>query len=156
MNLFREIDYDATADKTEYFFTKQLDRLLFRTGHSMASLKSPVMSDMPKGNSCGNNQETKLIESIEVDKVIKAVHEAIFHCNEIGKTILIMLFIDGKSKDYVINHIPYEQAQFYRLKTKALVDFADLYEHYQGTYDVADENQLDLHVYKNDNFKITS
>lgn len=150
MNIYNDIDTKATTKNVDYFLKKQLPRLMRRCGHSITELSSPKLSLTPVSTSSrADLQESIIIDAIEIDHVIDAIHKTIFSCSDISKTILIDNYIRNYSVDRTLMDIPYEQAYYYRkLKPKALNEFADKYDFQQLNCKVSKENLIDLHIYK--------
>lgn len=150
MNIYSDIDTKATTKNVDYFLKKQLPRLMRRGGHSITELSSPKLSLTPVSTSSrADLQESIIIEAIEIDHVIDAIHKTIFSCSDISKTILIDNYIRNYSVDRTLMDIPYERSYYYnKLKPKSLLEFADKYDFQQLNCKVSKENLIDLHIYK--------
>lgn len=94
------------------------------------SIKSPIISDMPKAAPVGNSQEEKLTEKFEVRnystfycKLIRSVVEAME--NEDYRTIIHDTYLgDCKTAVSIMMKLNLAPAQFYRMKNDALLVFA--------------------------------
>lgn len=73
MDLLLEIDninYKKTAKNVKCFLDKQLPKILRLVNESLASLKLPVISDMPVNHDGSNHNEDKMIKYIAVKVLI--------------------------------------------------------------------------------------
>lgn len=154
MNLFRDIDYKATAKNTEHFLTYWLPKLILKSGRQLTDLSSPKLSLANGHSNYGNSNETKLVNGMDAEVVVQAVHNTIFGCPALSCKILVSLYINHESPTMVIESLPYERAYFFKvLKPKALNCFADGYDYWQCKLNVDDSDRRDLHIYT-DNVKI--
>lgn len=151
MNIYSDIDTKKTAKNVDYFLKKQLPHIMLRCGHSITELSSPRLSLTPVSTSSRTDlQESIIINAMEFENVVQAVHSAILSCSDISKTILLDIYIHSYSVDRTLMDIPYERSNyFHRLKPKALLEFADLYSGKQIKCKVSHENIIDLHIYQN-------
>ena len=149
LNLFADIDVQATADNVDNFLKNKLPRLILRSGRSLTDLSSPKLSLASAHSNGVNRQEDLIVNGLEIEKAVKAVHETIFHCREISKTVLIGTYLKNYTPNQVVMAIPYEQAYFFKkIKPIALNEFADCYDYWQRKCNVAEEDIVDLHVIK--------
>lgn len=149
MNIYSDIDTKATAKNVDYFLSKKLPHIMLRCGHSITELSSPKLSLAPSHTNRTDLQESIIVNAIEFEHVVQAVHSSIFSCSDISKTILIDKYIHNYNVDRTLMDLPYERTQYFcKLKPKALNEFADLYSGEQFKCKVSKENLIDLHIYK--------
>lgn len=149
MNIYSDIDTKATAKNVDYFLKKKLPHIILRCGHSITELSSPKLSLTPSHTNRTDLQESIIVNAIEFERVVQAVHNSIFLCSDISKTILIDKYIRNYPVKRIVMDIPYECTAFYkRFLPSALIEFADLYSGQQLKCKVSKENLLDLHIYK--------
>lgn len=151
MNIYSDIDLKATAKNVDYFLKKQLPHIMLRCGHSITELSSPKLNLTPVSTSKRTDlQESIIINAIEFEHVIQAIHSSIFSCSNISKTILIDKYIRNYPVKRIVMDIPYEYTSFYKkFFPLALNEFADFYSGQQLKCKVSKENLIDLHIYKN-------
>ena len=150
MNIYSDIDTKATAKNVDYFLKKKLPHIILRCGHSITELSSPKLSLTPSHTNRTDLQESIIVNAIEFEHVVQAVHSSIFLCSNISKTILIDKYIRNYSVKRIVMDIPYECTAFYKkFLPSALIEFADLYSGQQLKCKVSKENLIDLHIYKN-------
>jgi ArpU family phage transcriptional regulator len=136
--LFPEISEKATVNKVIEFFKKTFPRMVRTAGRNITDLKSPVISDMPKGDATGNTAESTITRRMVATQIVEQTRQAISHCDYRSQQIMQMLYLSGsKYYDYQVQEkIGYQETQYFYYKNKALLSFADAY--------LLD----DLHVYK--------
>lgn len=150
MNIYSDIDTKATSKNVDYFLSKKLPHIILRCGHSITELSSPKLSLAPASTNITDRQESIIINAMEFEHVVQAVHSSIFLCSNISKTILIDKYIRNYPVKRIVMDIPYEYTSFYKkYLPSALLEFADLYSGQQLKCKVSKENLIDLHVYKN-------
>ena len=150
MNIYSDIDTKATAKNVDYFLKKKLPHIMLRCGHSITELSSPKLSLTPVSTSRRTDlQESIIVNAIEFEHVVQAVHSSIFLCSNISRTILIDKYIRSYPVNRIVMDIPYECTAFYKkFLPSALIEFADLYSGQQFKCKVSKENLIDLHIYK--------
>ena len=136
--LFPEISEKATVNKVIEFFKKTFPRMVRTAGRNITDLKSPVISDMPKGNAVGNAAEATITRRLVATQIVEQTRQAISHCDYRSQQIMQMLYLSSnRYYDYQVQEkIGYQETQYFYYKNKALLSFADAY--------LLD----DLHVYK--------
>jgi len=127
--LFPEIDENKTASRAMRFLKTDFPKMLRVSGRSIADLKSPIISDMPKGNSFDNQAEKTIMRRMAADQIVKQTRDAIYHCDVKSKTILELLYLSSVyyGDEQVWEYIGYEKTQYYYYKKMALLSFADAY-----------------------------
>lgn len=145
--LFKELDTKATCSEVKRLLTKELERLVLMSGHQLIDISSPALSPAP-GHSSGNHNEDALIEGINADGIVMAIHETIHHCPEPSKTILIEKYIKHTPSFLIAKSLYVEHSRFNDLLNHALLEFADSYDYWQRQFDC--QPVTDLHVYKSE------
>lgn len=143
--LFKELDTKATCSEVKRLLTKELERLVLMSGHQLIDISSPALSPAP-GHSSGNHNEDALIEGINADGIVMAIHETIHHCPEPSKTILIEKYIKHTPSFLIAKSIYLEHSRFNDLLNHALLEFADGFDYWQLQFNC--QPITDLHVYK--------
>lgn len=95
MDLFPNIDYKKTAVNVRSYLDTKLPRLLRMVNESPASLKSPVISDMPVNHDGGNHNEEKLIRYIAAKDILNGISLALNNCSQTAFMILEGKYIKG-------------------------------------------------------------
>lgn len=138
MDLFdEEVDELATSKNVKHFLSKIFPRLIMLSGLDSTQLQSPTLSDMPTSKPVGNSNEKKIINMLEAQRIVKEVIKSMKCCRGHSSTILFDVYVLEVSAVKIEMKIGFSQAQFYRLKKKALLDFADAFMY-----------EKDFHVYK--------
>lgn len=134
------IDYKKTALNVQDFLDHKLPHILRLANESPASLKSPVISDMPVSHGNGeNHNEEKLIKYIAAKEMINGVARAFQSCSKTSFQILKSKYIDGL-QDWQVEQLIYcSHATYFKLRDKAYNEFADCFELQKGC--------RDLHMY---------
>ena len=96
MQLFPEVDEKRTIRNAKKFFKKQLPKMMIQARVSSLSLKSPVISDMPSGGSCGNSNESKYIYMLQRQEEVQDVLSSIKAIKKIEQDILNSVYIEEK------------------------------------------------------------
>lgn len=143
--LFKDLDTTETCTKVKQFLGKQLERLVLMSGHRLIDISSPALSPAP-GHTSGNHNEDALIDGIDAEAIVMAVHETIHHCPEPSRTILLEKYIEHKPSFVVSHDIYLGHSRFADLLNHALLEFADGFDYWQRQFDCKPLN--DLHVYK--------
>lgn len=149
MNLFADIDVQATADNVDDFLKNKFPHLLLRCGCGLTDLSSPQLSLAPAHSNGFNHQEGSIINALGIEPVVEAVHHTIYHCSSISKIILLDIYVRYYSVDRTLMDLPYERTQyFHKLKPTALVEFADSYDYWERECGVNTSDIIDLHIYQ--------
>ncbi len=136
----KRIDSKATRQRVskylEYDYPR-LKRIASRVIKLDDGIKSPVISDMPKGGGHGNRVEDRLVKDIEnkrqaeleIEQANQAVTNTEAVINSLGhnsRKILTELFINGKTDRQVyIDCYFSESSYFHKFKPQALLEFAE-------------------------------
>lgn len=148
MDLFADVDIDATADNVNDLLKNKLPRLALRCGEGLTDLSSPALSIAPAHTGKTDGQENMIVNSFSIAKVVDAIHQTIFHCSTTSKFILIDNYLKHVPQEQIIMNLPYERSYYFKaLKPIALNEFADRYDYWQHKCHVDPEDIRDLHVY---------
>jgi ArpU family phage transcriptional regulator len=132
VELFPEVDVNATCDNVNHFFRKDLEKTVLLAGCRMVDLQSPQLSDMPSGTHDTSRIENGLIDATEAQEIVMVTSHALNRgIDPISRSILISLFI--KHERWIdAQHILYkEHTSFNRLRRRALLSFAFAFEGWQ-------------------------
>ena len=141
MDLFPNIDYKKTAVNVRSYLDTKLPRLLRMVNESPASLKSPVISDMPVNHDSGeNHNEEKLIRYIAAKDIVNGISLALNNCSQTAFMILEGKYIKELTDWQISQNMGYSKARYFQLKDEAFNEFADRLEMQKGC--------PDLHVYE--------
>lgn len=150
MNCLDDIDYKATAENVDHLLKDKLPHLVLRCGYALTDLSSPKLSLAPAHTHRTDVQESQIVNSFSVTKVVDAIHQTIFHCSNLSRKILIDRYIKYFTQTRTVMSIPYERSYYFNvLLPKAQCEFADRYDYWQKQCHVDIENITDLHVYIN-------
>lgn len=134
------IDYKATAKNVKNFLDKKLPRILRIANESPASLKSPIISDMPVSHDGGNHNEDKIIKYIAAKDMINGIARAFNNCSQTSFIILKGKYIQGLQDWQIEQNMYCSHSTYFKLRDKAYNELADCLELQKGC--------PDLHVYE--------
>lgn len=143
--LFKEVDTEKTIDRVCTFLKKDLERLLLQSGHRLTDLKSPRLSSMP-GGSHANHVEDIIIDGVNAEAEIQAIHATIHHLPETSRIIMLGMFVDHHQWFQVSQRIYSGTTTLWKKRRLALLEFADGFDYWQRVYHC--EPVQDLHRYK--------
>lgn len=126
-DLFPQVDEKATVNKVKHFLKHTLPQMQRYSHKDISGIKSPIITDMPKGGSVGNQAEETITQRVYAAQVINSVVAALKSCDVIGRKLLIDVYI-GKSKtpDYLeMEALGYEKTRYQFYKNRACLQFAD-------------------------------
>lgn len=136
--LFPQVDEKATVNKVKHFLKRTLPQMQRYSHKDISGIKSPIITDMPKGGSVGNQAEETITQRVYAEQVINSVVAALKSCDVVSRKLLIDVYV-GKSKvpDYLeMESLGYEKTRYQFYKNRACLQFAD-------SFMIAD-----LHVFK--------
>lgn len=136
MGLLPVLNTYKTEDNARNFLTDEFPRFVVKAGYSMVDVRSPRFSALPKSTPVGNGAEDAMVDHADAPRIATAAVNAIRRCPDKYQKILSMAYILELTDDEIIEQVPYERSQYYRLKSEALRWFADAFE-----------NTFDLHAY---------
>jgi len=140
VGLLPAVNSNRTQDNVRNFLTDEFPRFIVKSGYSQLEVQSPRISDLPKSQIVGNSAEDGMVDYFESNRIVLAVVKAIDRCPKPYSKILRMAYIEEMNDTDIIVTVPYERSQFYRLKAKAFLWFADTFE-----------DTCDLHIYAKEN-----
>ena len=100
------IDYKKNALNVQDFLDYKLLHILRLANESPASLKSPVILDMPVSHDSGENNEQRLIKYIATKEMINGVARAFQSCSKTSFQILKGKYID-ELQDWQVEELMY-------------------------------------------------
>lgn len=152
---YSHIDKKATIKNAKEFLKeyKHMHRIEQRDEFS---LQSPMISDMPKGNSVGNSNEEKIVSHLDAASYCQVIRNVIDGLeNRIYRIILTDTYLTtvNYSNFEIMKHIEdneyrIEEAQFYRMKQDALECFAEYCPRMPDIDDSENADGVDLVVWK--------
>lgn len=130
MDLGLDIDTKQTADNARHFFKNQWKHYVSLAGISTAELQSPSLDPAPKGDAPFGATETKFLKIIKRRQPVECVLKAISHCSAVHSYILQECYLNGKDDKDISQELCYSKAQYQRIKTIALCEFAEQVDYY--------------------------
>lgn len=129
MGLLRDVDFNQTR-KNAVNTLKNYRRLQRITGRSKIDIKSPIITDMPKSPSQGNKAEDALLQHINAEGELNAIIAGLMSLSLTSRAVLYYSFCDKErwTNDLIGMEIGYSKRQVERLKSEALIEFAEAYK----------------------------
>ena len=92
IQLLKEVDFSKTRANARAVLKnfRRLDRI---AGRSLVDVRSPIITDMPKGITHGNKAEDALIQMIDVEVERDAILTALMSLSIISRQILSLQFL---------------------------------------------------------------
>lgn len=136
--LFPQVDEKKTVAKVKHFLKHSLPQMQRYSHKDISGIKSPIITDMPKGGSVGNQAEETITQRVYAEQVIDNVVVALKSCDAISRKLLIDIYVgNSKMPDYLeMEALGYEKTRYQFYKNRACLQFADSF--------MTD----DLHVFK--------
>lgn len=125
--LFPQVDEKKTVSKVKHFLKHSLPKMQRYSHKDISGIKSPIITDMPKGGSVNNQMEETITQRVYAEQVINSVVAALKSCDTISRKLLIDVYV-GKSKmpDYLeMEALGYEKTRYQFYKNRACLQFAD-------------------------------
>lgn len=96
---------------------------------NLTDLKSPTMDNMPANSPYGNQVEARLIKQASAQQELKEIYQAITWLKKDEQELLFTKYFDFEepSNTAVAGILHVDESQFYRLRNKALKEFAESY-----------------------------
>lgn len=138
------VNEEATIDNVRGFFDHRLEVLLRHANCNHEDLRSPLFDGMPKAPAKGNVAENKMMMIETAREHVACVQMAIKKCEPTSQEILNRCYINQQNGFVSANVLGFSYRQFMRLKSKALIEFAD---RYQTVGELHGFNDTDLHIY---------
>lgn len=141
-SLLRPIDRKATINRASHYLEADypaLKRIANRILVTDDGIKSPAISDMPKGSGSGNRVEDRILNDIVAkqkdvkqvslaQRAVAATEQTINNLGHDSKTILTKLFMEQQSDVQVYMDCCFsESSYFHNYKPQALLEFADAF-----------------------------
>ena len=131
MELVPKIDAVKTYDNVSSFFKDDLEKIVLMSGSRMVDLSSPSFEEN-YGSSDANGIETKLINGLDSQNVVKSVHDALYHgVDPMSQRILIGLYIKRQRWVDIQPLVYREHTSFAAYRKRALLAFAYSFEGWQ-------------------------
>ena len=93
----------------------------------ISGIKSPIITDMPRGGSVGNQAEETITQRVYAEQVVDSVLVALKSCDTISRLLLIDVYI-GEAKmpdNLMMEALGYEKTRYQFYKNRACLQFAD-------------------------------
>lgn len=108
---------------------KQCLRLMRIAGKRLSDLQSPVMSGMLRSSSYSNKAEDQIVNRLDAESELQEILRAISWLKTDERHLLIDRYFDVEEPNdiMVAYSMNLDERQYYRLKNKALREFAESY-----------------------------
>lgn len=125
--LFPQVDEKATVTKVKHFLKHTLPQMQRYSHKDISGIKSPIITDMPRGGSVGNQAEETITQRVYAEQVINSVVVALKSCDVVSRKLLIDVYIgNSKTPDYSeMEALGYEKTRYQFYKNRACLQFAD-------------------------------
>ncbi len=129
MELLLEVDQIETK-KNARLVLNQYRRWQRIAGRPAVDIKSPIITDMPKNDSVFNQVEKRVVErvnaKVERDKIITALAAL----SIVNRQILYFTYCDVEKRSnlWIGNAIGFSDKNIEKLKSRALLEFAEAYQ----------------------------
>lgn len=126
--LFKEVDFYRTRCNAREVL-KNFRRLERIAGRSLIDVRSPIITDMPRVESCGNKAEEALIQMMDAESERDAILAALMALRLTNRQILYYSFCarETYTNQRIAGQLDYSVRQIERMKSDALVEFAESY-----------------------------
>lgn len=125
--LFPQVDEKATISKVKHFFKVTLPSMERHSHKDVSGIKSPIISDMPRGGSVGNQQEETITRRIYAGQVVDECRKAIECCDAISQQILWSIYVKDNTVIGAQLESGYGETRFRYYKNRACLQFADAF-----------------------------
>ena len=125
--LFPQVDEKKTVAKVKHFLKHSLPQMQRYSHKDISGIKSPIITDMPRGGSVGNQAEETITQIVYAEQVINSVVSALKSCDVVSRKLLIDVYIgNSKTPDYSeMEALGYEKTRYQFYKNRACLQFAD-------------------------------
>lgn len=98
-------------------------------GRPLIDIKSPIITDMPKGTNRNNKAENALLERLDAEFERDAIITALAALPVASRQVLYYCFCDVEKRSnlWIGFAIGYSERQIERIKSDALIEFAESY-----------------------------
>lgn len=126
--LIPEVDFYKTRKNARRILS-QYRRLERIAGRSKIDVRSPIITDMPKGDRYGNKAEDALLELMDAEAERDAIVAGLLALKLTSRQILHYSFCmpEPFSNVRISSEIGYSVRQVERMKSDALIEFAESY-----------------------------
>ncbi|WP_430596593.1 ArpU family phage packaging/lysis transcriptional regulator [Enterococcus sp. DIV0175] len=130
MQLLREVDFRQTRCNARDVL-KNFRRLERLAGRSLVDVKSPIITDMPKSGSYSNKAEDAVIQLVDIENERDAILTGLMSLSLNSRQILYWSYCvtDTYSNYKISREIGYSERSVQRMKSEALIEFAEAYKH---------------------------
>lgn len=125
--LFPQVDEKKTVTKVKHFLKHTLPQMQRYSHKDISGIKSPIITDMPRGGSVGNQAEETITQRVYAEQVVDNVLAALKSCDTISRLLLIDVYI-GEAKmpdNLMMEALGYEKTRYQFYKNRACLQFAD-------------------------------
>lgn len=144
----KKVDVTETVKKTQNFLEVTFQTLMNYAGTDTAVLSSPLLdpSGVAGGNGLNRTHEKFMKDAEKIDviqwcrRAVKAVNDCINSCSKSPRRpysqILHRRYVDWEFDTTIYTDLDYSKSQYYRLRNKAFVEFAQKLGRYAEQYHV--------------------
>lgn len=127
--LLREVDFYQTR-KNARKVLKKFRRYERIAGAALIDVRSPIISDMPKKTSNENGTEKAMLHLINAEAERDAIIAGLMSLRLTNRQVLYYTFCskDPFSNQRIADELGYSVRQIERMKSEALVEFAESYK----------------------------
>ena len=131
MELVPKIDAVKTCKNVSDFFKDDLEKIVLMSGSRMIDLSSPSFEEN-YGSSEVNSIETKLINGLDAQNIVKSVHDALYHgVDPVSQRIMMGVNIKHQRRVDMPPLVHREHTCFAAYRKRALLTFAYSFEGWQ-------------------------
>lgn len=125
--LFPQVDEKKTVAKVKHFLKHSLPKMQRYSHKDISGIKSPIITDMPRGGSVGNQQEETINQRLYAWQVVECSKEAIACCDAISRQILWAVYVKKNTITAAQLESGYGETRFRYYKNRACLQFADAF-----------------------------
>lgn len=144
--LLPELDYGATRTRVNEFLTHDFERLLMMSGRNLTDLRSPQLSLAPGHSNGANGIEINIVQGLDAEATVRAVHHTIYHLPETYQLIMKDRYIYQMRDWQIEKALCYGRTRYNELKRRSQLFFADGFDYWQKRLEC--NPVIDLHVYQ--------
>lgn len=128
MMLLKEVNFYQTR-KNARNILKHYRRLERIAGRSAIDVRSPIITDMPKGDRYGNSAEDAILQRMDAEAERDAIIAALMALKLTNRQILYYTFcaVEEYSNIRISSELGYSVRQVQRMRSEALIEFAESY-----------------------------
>lgn len=129
-----ELDRDETKKRVKKFFKRDFEKALNYSQFRRSDVTSPSFDPTGVSSHGTNNVENKFIRNTIADICVTRTILAINQCTNDTQIIIKNKFLLGLPDYVTYERMAIKDSQFYRLQTKALLEFAEVFDSLQEKY----------------------